>query len=386
MIHTGLDMLVREHLPELTGKRVGLVSHRAAVMPDLQGIVDALLGAGVRLAALFGPEHGFSGSAADGAAVSTGVDQRSGLPVFSLYGPVKEPQPEMLAGLDVLLVDFQDVGVRFYTFLSTLYYVLRAAGRAHLPVMVLDRPNPISGLRIEGPMLQPGFESFIGIVPLPVRHGMTLGELALYMNSVHGLGAPLSVVATQGWRRRMWFDQVGLPWVIPSPAMPHLSTAVVYPGMCFFEGVNLSEGRGTSLPFEVAGAPWLDGFALAAHLNRLELPGVRFRPHTFEPVAFKFAGQVCQGVQVHVTQRHRFQAVRTGLHVLAACRDQAPERLTFLPHSIEGQAPHFDLLAGSAALREHLLAGGAVDEVVRSWAGDLRAFAEQRAPFLLYPD
>jgi uncharacterized protein YbbC (DUF1343 family) len=210
---------------------------------------------------------------------------------------------------------------------------------------------------------------------------LTFGELALWLNGEHRLGAPLSVVPMQGWQRGMWFDQTGLPWVLPSPAMPHLSTATVYPGMCLVEGTNLSEGRGTALPFEVVGAPWLDGHRLAQRLNRLELPGVRFRPHTFAPAASKFAGQVCGGVQAHVTGRDVFEPVRSALHVLAACRELGGERFTFLP----GDPPHFDLLTGSAELRARLLAGSSVDEVVGAWREGIERFGAQRERYLLYP-
>lgn len=384
MVQPGLSVLINDRLDLLAGKRAGLVSHAASVLPDLTGIVDALLGAGVNLSALFAAEHGFAGIVGDGMPVADQVDRRTGLPVHSLYGGALEPQPAALEDVDVLIYDFQDVGVRFYTFISTLYYVLRAAGKAGKPVIVLDRPNPVTGTRIEGPLLQPGFESFIGVVPIPVRHGMTIGELALLMNGEYGLGAPLAVVPMQGWERGMWFDQTGLPWVLPSPGMPHLSTAVVYPGTCFFEGTNLSEGRGTGLPFEIAGAPWLDGYELARRLNRLELPGVRFRPHTFHPAWSKHAGQVCEGVQVHVVERGAFQALRAGLHLVAACREQAPGAFEFLADSVEGRLPHFDLLAGSARAREHLQRSAAVDELVRSWAGDEETFAHLREPYLLY--
>lgn len=384
MVRTGLASLISAPPPQLVGKRLGLVSHSAAVLPDLSGIVDAFLGAGFRLSALFGAEHGFGGAALDGVQVGGEVDPRTGLPVFSLYGPTLEPAQEMLAGLDALLVDFQDVGVRFYTYLSTLYYVLRAAGRAGLPVFVLDRPNPITGSRLAGPTLQPGFESFVGIVPLPLRHGLTFGELALFLNEEHRLRAPLTVLPLRGWERGMWFDQTGLPWVPPSPAMPHLSTAAAYPGLCLLEGTTLSEGRGTALPFEVAGAPWLDGPALADTLNRLGLPGVRFRPFTFQPSASKHAGQLCQGVQLHVLSRETFDPLQAALSLLATAREQNPADFDFLPAPAPGQHPHFDLLAGSDQLRARLEAALPVAGIVADWQADLEDFAKRRKPYLLY--
>ncbi len=384
MVRTGLMVLLDNRLDLLAGRSVGLVSHTAAVLPDLTGIVDALLDRGVKLTALFGPEHGFAGAVPDGAQVADGVDRHTGLPLYSLYGEIKEPTPAMLSGLDALVVDFQDVGARYYTFLSTLYYVLRGAGSAGLPVFVLDRPNPINGVVIEGPLVEPGLESFVGIAPIPIRHGMTMGELALFMNAEFHLGAALTVVPMQGWERAMWFDETGLPWVLPSPAMPHLSTATLYPGMCFVEGTNLSEGRGTALPFEIAGAPWLDGRALAERLNKLILPGVRFRAHTFRPTGSKFAGQVCEGVQVHVFDRLVFHPVLTGLHLLAEVRTLALNSFEFLPPRVEGKPLHLDLLAGTARLREYLVAGRMVEEIVSDWAAVSEEWARVREPYLLY--
>jgi uncharacterized protein YbbC (DUF1343 family) len=383
-VKTGLQVLLEEKTRLVQGRRVGLVTQPAAVLPDLTACVDALCQAGVHLTALFGPEHGFGGAAADGLAVADAVDARTGLPVWSLYGPVKEPTAAMLAGLDVLIFDMQDVGVRFYTYLSTLYHLLRGAAKQGCPVIVLDRPNPIDGLTLEGPLVQPGYESFVGVAPVPIRHAMTLGELARYFCAEHAIDAELTVVEMQGWQRWQWFDEAGLPWVSTSPAIPHLSTATVYPGLCFVEGTNLSEGRGTALPFELCGAPWLDGYELAAALNRLDLPGVRFRPVYFEPSASKHAGVLCQGVQVHVGDRRLLRAVEVGLHVIGACREQAPEQFQFLPTSWEGRPPHFDLLAGGPALREGLLAGEPVEALANAWAAELAAFAATRERYLLY--
>jgi uncharacterized protein YbbC (DUF1343 family) len=379
MIQTGLERLIHEKLHLLEGKRVGLATHPAAVLPDLTGAVDALLRAGVRLTALFGPEHGLDGSAADGAPVSDGSDPRTGLPAYSLYGAVQEPTPEMLAGVDVLVFDMQDVGARFYTFASTLYTLLRGAARAGKPVVVLDRPNPIDGVTLEGPLVSPGFESFVGIVPVPIRHGMTLGEMAHWMNAECALGADLMVVPMRGWQRAMRFEETALPWVPPSPAMPHLSTATLYPGLCFLGGTNVSEGRGTALPFEVCGAPWIDGHALAGRLNALVLPGIRARATRFMPCSDKYAGEVCSGVQLHVTSRDALRPVALGLHLIAVLRDQHPERFAW-------RAPHFDRLAGSDRIRDVLERGQPVEQIVASWAEELEAFERQRAAYLLYPE
>ncbi|MCX7668898.1 MAG: DUF1343 domain-containing protein, partial [Anaerolineae bacterium] len=323
-------------------------------------------------------------AAADGAAVDHARDVHTGLPVYSLYGTTREPTAAMLTGLDALVCDVQDVGARFYTFISTLYYVLRAAGRHGVPVIVLDRPNPIGGTASEGPLVAPGLESFIGIAPIPIRHGMTIGELARYFNAEFGFAADLTVVPLHGWRREMWFDETGRPWVPASPAMPHLSTATVYPGTCLIEGTNLAEGRGTALPFEQIGAPWLDGRALAAALNRLELPGVRFRPAAFVPTAGKHAGELCHGIQIHVTDRRAFRPVSVGLHIIVACRRQAPDRFAFLPSSWEGRPPHFDLLIGDPRIRPAILADVPAAELTATWHAVAADWMARRRPHLLY--
>lgn len=384
MVITGLHRLVEEKGATLRGRRVGLVTHAAAVTPDLQAAPDALAASGVALKALFAPEHGLESAAADADPIAHGVHPRLGIPVYSLYGETHSPTPAMLADLDVLVFDMQDVGVRFYTYVSTLFHVLRAAGQFGLPVVVLDRPNPINGLAVEGPLLEPAFASFVGVAPLPVRHGMTMGELARWLNAVCNLQADLSVIPMAGWRRAMWFDETGLPWVPTSPAMPHLTTTVVYPGVCLIEGTNLSEGRGTALPFEVAGAPWLDAHRLAQSLNALDLPGVRFRPTHFIPSAGKHTGQPCQGVQVHVLARDAFQPVRMGVHLVAACRAAAPDQFAFLSASWEGRVPHFDLLMGNAAVREQIETGVAVADLTASWKATEDDFRQQRATYLLY--
>jgi uncharacterized protein YbbC (DUF1343 family) len=376
MVRTGLEVWISNPAPELRALRLGLVSHPAAVLPDLTGAVDALRNAGYKLTALFGPEHGFGGAALDGAHVSHATDLRTGLPVFSLYGAVNEPTAEMLTSVDALVFDMQDVGVRFYTYLSTLFYILRGAARAGKPVFVLDRPNPITGSRIEGGPIVSGFESFVGIINIPVRHGMTLGELARYMNVEYALDADLHVIEMHGWQRDMWFDETALPWVPTSPAMPHLSTATVYPGMCLLEGTNLALGRGTALPFEVCGAPWMDGYALAAALNELQLSGVRFRATVFTPSASNHAGSECQGVQVHVTDRDAFRPVEMAIHVLVAAR------------CLSGDAwmwnPHFDRLAGGSDLRSALEAGKPVAEILTAWEESISTFLRKRETYRLY--
>lgn len=376
MTLTGLACLIDEPPAALRDRRLGLVSHPAAILADCTHALAALRASGLSITTVFGPEHGWAGATADGVSVTHGRDTRSGLRVYSLYGADREPTAEMLTEVDALVFDMQDVGARFYTFISTLYYVLRGAARAGKPVWVLDRPNPINGLAVEGPLVVSGHESFVGIAPIPIRHGLTMGELARFFNAHFDLGAELTVVAMQGWRRSHWFDETGLPWVFTSPNLPQLSTAVVYPGLCLLEGTNLSIGRGTALPFELCGAPWIDGEVLASELNALGLPGARFRPVRFAPTADRFAGQECEGVQVHVLDRLALRPVRLGLNMIATLRSLYPER-------VEWNA-HFDRLMGGPPVREALDAGRSARDVSDAWSGAEAAFADARAGCLLY--
>lgn len=378
MVKTGLDILVHEQAHLLANQRVGLVSMPAAVLPDLTLALDALRGAGIHLTALFGPEHGFRGAALDGSQVGDTIDPHTGLPVYSLYGAISEPTAEMLSNVDALVFDMQDVGVRFYTYLSTLFYVLSSAGKRDKPVFVLDRPNPITGNIVEGGPIAPGLESFVGIINIPMRHGMTLGELALYMNTEYSLNADVYVIEMRSWQRAMWFDETALPWVPTSPAMPHLSTAILYPGMCLLEGTNLSLGRGTALPFEVCGAPWLAGRgdALAEALNALRLSGVRFRATVFTPAASNHAGSECHGVQVHVIDRNAFRAVEMALNLIAVARCASGDAWMW--------NPHFDRLAGDSSIRSAVDAGTKVAELLAAWKESISVFVHQREKYLIY--
>lgn len=383
MIESGLEIFLREHKNILRGQRVGLVTHAAAVTRDFSSNVDALRQSGVPITALFGPEHGWDGAGADAMAMADATDARTGLPIYSLYGVTQEPNTEMLQAVDALVFDMQDVGARFYTFISTLDYVLRAAEKFAKAVIVLDRPNPINGIQIEGPLVDAGLQSFISHLPVPIRHGLTMGELARWLAATRYQVEP-QIIRMQNWRRAMWFDETGLPWIPLSPGMPRFETTIVYPGMCLLEGTNVSEGRGTALPFEICGAPWLDGYALARQLNRLELPGARFRAHAFTPVAFKYRDIKCDGVQIHVTDRNALRPVYVGLHILAACRAQNPERFEFLATSWEGASPHLDLLVGTARARKGLSAGEPIDDLVFDWETTMDEYRAARASALLY--
>lgn len=384
MIESGLEIFLREHDPILRGRRVGLVTHAAATTHNFVSSVDALRQHGVNITALFGPEHGFDGAGADATAIDDAKDTRTGLPVYSLYGTTKEPRAEMMEQVDVLVFDMQDVGARFYTFISTLDYILRAAEKMSKPVIVLDRPNPINGIQIEGPLVDAGLESFISHIPVPIRHALTTGEIARLLAHTFQRKVAPEIIPMRGWERRMWFDETGLPWIPLSPGMPRFETTIPYPGMCLLEGTNVSEGRGTLLPFEICGAPWLDGYALAQALNRLDLPGARFRPHAFTPNDSKHRGIKCGGVQLHVTNRAALRPIHAGLHVLAACRAQNPERFEFLATSWEGKPPHLDLLTGTARVRQGLAAGDSIDDIVADWENIAARFRDARAAVLLY--
>jgi uncharacterized protein YbbC (DUF1343 family) len=296
------------------------------------------------------------------------------------------PTAAMLRGLDLLVIDLQDVGTRIYTFIYTMANCLAAARTHGLKVVVCDRPNPIGGVAVEGPMLLRGFESFVGQFPIPMRHAMTIGELARLFNEYFGIGAPLEVAAMEGWRREEYYDQTGLPWVMPSPNMPTLDTAIVYPGTVLFEGTNLSEGRGTTRPFELVGAPWIDAERFSAQMNRLELPGVRFRPALFEPTFHKHAKTSCGGCQIHVINRRTFRPVETGVALVAAFRTAAPDRYAWRdpPYEYEHEKWPIDILAGSSELREQIERGVPAGEIAHSWRPAVAEFERVCGRFLLY--
>jgi uncharacterized protein YbbC (DUF1343 family) len=383
---------VADRFRPLRGRAVGLVCNPTSLDRRLRHAADLLHEApGVRLAALFGPEHGVRGDAQYMAAVADERDRRTGVPVYSLYGETREsliPRPEQLAGLDVLVFDIQDVGARYYTYQATMLLCMEAAGRAGVAFVVLDRPNPIGGVAVEGPRLSPGFESFCGLHDLAPRHGMTVGELAALFREERRIDVELTVVPCRGWRRHLHARETGLPWVFPSPNMPTPETALVYPGMCLLEGTNLSEGRGTTRPFELFGAPWLDADRLVEALEAERLPGVRFRPVSFVPTFDKHRGERCHGAELFVVDREAFRSFRTGVACVAAARAQAPERFAWRTEAyefVEG-IPAFDLLSGSAREREGLERGASVAVLARAWAGEERAFARRRRRYLRYGD
>jgi uncharacterized protein YbbC (DUF1343 family) len=394
-VETGLDVLCRERLALLRGRRVGVLCHPASVAGDLTHAVDRLIEAGVRPARLFGPEHGVRGEAQDMIGVSDDQDSRTGIPVSSLYGSTFEslaPRPEHLAEIDVLVVDLQDVGSRYYTYVWTMVLSMEAAFAAGVAVVILDRPNPLGGLAIEGGSVGERFRSFVGLCPVPVRHGLTIAEIARLRAAgmtwsgdgrfARPLDGDLTVIPMRGWRRAMTFAQTGLPWVMPSPNMPTPDTALVYPGQCLFEATNLSEGRGTTRPFELVGAPFVDGYAWAAAAASA---GVRLRPLSFRPTFHKFAGRSCGGVQLHVTDPAAFRPYATGVALIAAARRLSPGdfRWRTEPYEFVADPPAIDLLTGDDRVRRAIDGGASVADVLAEDAGFERTFAEVRRPALV---
>ncbi|TFH24750.1 MAG: DUF1343 domain-containing protein [Myxococcales bacterium] len=389
-MRTGLERLLDDPQRFLTGARVGLVANPTAVDHRLRHAIDLLHAhPDIDLRRLFGPEHGVRGAAQDMVEVGAGRDAVSGLPEVSLYGETFDslsPTVEQLDGLDALVFDVQDVGARYYTYAATMALSMRVARRAGVKMIVLDRPNPIGGEQVEGGGLDAGLENFCALYPVPQRHAMTVGELARLYNDSFGIDCELEVVACEGWRRGQYFEETGLPWVMPSPNMPSVDTAVVYPGMCLIEGTNLSEGRGTTRPFELVGAPFVDGRALGEELERHSLPGLTLRPCTIEPMFQKHGGKSCGAVQLHVTDRHAFDSYRTGLAVLVAVRTLWPDDFAWRtePYEFRDDVPAIDLLTGKRAVREAIDAGADLDAVMAVAAGGTEAYDAGRGAALLY--
>jgi uncharacterized protein YbbC (DUF1343 family) len=381
-VKTGLDTLLERGHEAVNGHRVGLVTNHTAVNAQLRSAVD-LLHADDRydLVHLYAPEHGVRGAAQAGDPIGRETDPQTGLPVDSLYGETKKPTPEMLEGVEVLLFDIQDAGARFYTYISTMVLAMEAAAEAGLPYVVLDRPNPITGLHAEGTILDPAFASFVGIHPIPTRHGFTMGELARFVAAERGLPDPL-VIEMEGWRREMWFDETGLPFVQASPNLPTLDSLTVYPGTCIIEGTTLSEGRGTTRPFEYIGAPWVDATDLAATLRARDLPGVLFRAASFTPAFSKHAGELCHGIQLHVRDRDAFRPVATGVHIVHALNHLEGSQFGWRPGGALGMSS--ELLYGNADLHTMIDAGETPEEIIGTWDAPLAAFMERAKAAYLY--
>ncbi len=388
-VKTGADVLLEQRTDLIDGKRVGVITNHSAILSNGTHLADALHQyKKTTLVALFGPEHGVRGDAPDGRTIRDTVDVKTGVPVYSLYGKINKPTPEMLNNVDVLIFDVQDVGARFYTYISTMFLAMEAAAENGIHFVVLDRPNPITGISVEGPIRVDSLKTFVGWVPIPIAHGMTVGELAVMANTSGWLKdrqkAKLSVVKMENWKRSFWFDQTALPWVNPSPNMKTLATATVYPGLCLIEGINVSEGRGTERPFEQIGAPWLNGKELSTLLNAQKLPGVTFAPAEFTPQEIpnvasnpKYRGRLCSGVSMTVTDRKKFRPVLSGIAVVWGIHRLHPDSLKFRDRG-------FDRLAGTPAVREQIQSGKHFREIADGWKTETEEFKKQRQGVLLY--
>ena len=387
MVTPGINRLLTDERRLVQGRRVGVLCNPASIDGSFRHTADLLFeDAGVTLGAIFGPQHGFRADVQDNMIeTSHGSDARRQVPVYSLYSEVREPTQEMLQGLDALVVDIQDVGTRVYTFIYTVANCMRAAARAKVPVIVCDRPNPIGGVDVEGNLLQEAYASFVGQYPIPMRHGMTVAELAQLFNEIFGLRCDLHVIKMDGWQRDMFYDDTSLPWVMPSPNMPTLDTAIVYPGAVLFEGTQLSEGRGTTRPFELIGAPWIGGERLSDAMNTRDLPGVHFRPVFFEPTFQKHAKRTCGGCQLHVLDRVAFKPYRTAVELIDEFYRQAPSQFAWRepPYEYEHDKMPIDILYGSDGLRS-AIAEDQIPALIDGWSRDEDRFRRLREPFLLY--
>jgi uncharacterized protein YbbC (DUF1343 family) len=388
-VKTGLDLFEKRWPARLKGARAGLLVHPASVNKRLDHAVDLFMRSRkCKLTSLFGPQHGILGETQDNMVEWKGFrDRKTGLPVFSLYGKTRKPRPSMLKGIDVLVVDLQDAGARYYTFIWTLELCMQACLENGKSIVVLDRPNPIGGEMIEGTVLDPSFASFVGKRPLPARHGMTIGEIACYLRDEFYSTLDLHVVNMERWKRGMWFQETGLPWVMPSPNMPGMDTAAVYPGMCLLEGTLLSEGRGTTRPFEIFGSPYINPDTLVKRLSGFKLPGVIFRPLYFQPTFQKYKGKLCGGVQIHVMNREDFKPFKTGVAVIKAVHDLYPDRFQWKdpPYEYEKEKLPIDILAGTDRLRKVIERGEGLEHMEKWWREECRHFQRTvRRRFLIY--
>ena len=389
MILTGLDNLLANHTSLVRDRKIGIVAHPASVTGRLRHVLPSLLNKGARVTALFGPEHGFGGEAQDMEAVSTPVEGPMGIDLYSLYGASADslaPPLDVVRELDALVVDLMDVGARYYTFVWTAVLCLEICKRAGTQLIVLDRPNPLGGEAVEGAPQHEGYLSFVGLRKVAVRHGLTVGEIVSIIARQEDAKDVLTVIPMKGWQRHMFFDETGLPWVAPSPNMPTLNTALVYPGQCLLEATVCSEGRGTTQPFECFGAPGISSEQLVSHLQEQTLPGVQFRPMSFKPMFQKHVGQICGGAQLYVTDRYRFLPFKTGVAIIQALKQVAPETFQWrnAPYEFVADIPAMDLLCGSDAIRRGIDSGASLDDLSATWWEGEKRFKELKTHFHLY--
>ena len=388
-VRTGADRLLTDGIDLIRNKRVGILTNHTGRLSDGRHIVDAVSSSGVcTIVALYGPEHGIFGNNPDGSPIADTRYHTGNIPVFSLYGSSHRPTSEMLAGVELLICDIQDIGARFYTYISTIALAIESAAEHRIPVLILDRPNPIRGISFDGPIRTNSLRSFVGWMPIPVMHGMTVGELARMWNGEgefqDGLRADLNVMPMTGWNRSLWYDETGLQWIAPSPNMVDLDTAVIYPGLCFIEGTSLSEGRGTRTPFSLIGAPWLDPKKVLPLLNDDFTSGVEFSEETFTPEDIpgmaadpKYKGETCRGLRIRIVDRNLVTPVRLGISILSAIKRAYPD-------TMELRDRRFDILTGTTVIRKMLVGGSGPREIVASWQDELTRFAEKRQKYLIY--
>ncbi|OCA85878.1 hypothetical protein A8F94_13550 [Bacillus sp. FJAT-27225] len=379
----GLDVFFEKYVGKFTGKRLGLVTNMTGVNQRLVPTIDLFHShPDLHLTALYGPEHGIRGSAKEGEKVVSSIDPYTGLPVYSLYGASKKPGKEMLDPVDVVVFDLQDIGARYYTFIYTMAYMMEACAEHGKQFVVLDRPNPISGCSVEGNLVEEQFRSFVGLYPIPNRHGMTVGEIALLYKHEFGIDCELTVIEMEGWERKLYYDETELFWIPPSPNTTGIDMATLYPGTCLVEGTNLSEGRGTTRPFEYVGAPYMDGYHLARAFNEKQLPGVLARPISFIPTYQKHKEAACEGVQLHVVDRRKLHSLKTGLTLLEIIAEMYPNDFAFVQYG-ENQRYMFDLLAGTDRLRDQVM-NGKTQDFLEQCEEQTEAFIKQGEPYLLY--
>ncbi len=387
-IKLGLERLLEERSATVRGARVALVCNQASVDHSFRHAADLLFDhPAINLTTLFGPQHGIRGDVQDNMIESDHTkDRRTGLPVYSLYSETREPTDEMLKDVDVIVVDLPDIGCRIYTFAYTMANCMRAAARLKKKVVIGDRPNPIGGVDVAGNLLDVGHESFVGLFPTPTRPGLTMGELARLFNHEYGIGCDLDVIEMSGWRREFWYDDTDAPWVLPSPNIPTPQSTIVFPGTVHLEGTQMSEGRGTTRPFELVGAPYIQPDAYAAELERLNLPGVLFRACGFMPTFQKHGGKACGGVQIHVTDRELFEPVQTGVAIVKTAFDMYPSDFRWKepPYEYEYTRNPFDVIAGTTKLREQIERGDSIAAIVKSWEPGVAEFRKVRDKYLLY--
>jgi uncharacterized protein YbbC (DUF1343 family) len=383
LVKTGLDN-VPQYKRLFDAKRIGIITNHTAYNSNGQYILDVFRNIhSAKVTALFSPEHGIYGIQGAGEAIEDRANTHYNLPVYSLYGKTRKPTKEMLKNIDILIFDVQDVGARFYTYISTMSLAMEAAAECGKRFVVLDRPNPINGLKVEGNILEPNFVSFVGMHPVPVRHGMTIGELATMFNEQgwlkNGVRADLVVVPMTDWRRRMWYDQTNLSFIKPSPNINGLQTAAVYPGLCLLEGTNVSEGRGTEMPFRQFGAPWIRSKSFTTRLNRLNLPGLRFTPTSFTPTSSKYQGQKCHGVKIIITDRDLLEPYYSGILIVN-------ELFRMYPDAFQWKVRHFDHLSGTSSIRQAVITGSSLEQLKKDWQAELKSFLKIRKKYLMYAE